>query len=137
MQKTKLGISVGLLGATIYFTSLVGGYTVPIFLTGYILLFEENEWLKKTSVKAVSLAVFFSLLITVLNFVPNTIDFVDSIFDIFNGDFHISFLTRLITAIIAAIEIAEKILFILLGIKALNQASISISIIDKLINKYM
>ena len=44
MQKTKLGISVGLLGAAIYFMGLFGGYLVAVLLAGYILMFEENEW---------------------------------------------------------------------------------------------
>ena len=57
MQKTKLGISVGLLGAAIYFTSLFSGYLVPVILTGYVLLFEENDWLRKNAVKAVALSV--------------------------------------------------------------------------------
>ena len=52
MQKAKLGISVGLLGAAIYFTSLFSGYLVPVILTGYVLLFEENDWLRKNAVKA-------------------------------------------------------------------------------------
>lgn len=53
MQKTKLGISVGLLGAIIYFTSLFGSsYLIAILLCGYILLVEDNPWLRKTSVKS-------------------------------------------------------------------------------------
>ena len=43
MQKTRLGISVGLLGAGVCFLGLVGGYLVTAILAGYILLFEENE----------------------------------------------------------------------------------------------
>ena len=55
MQKTKLGISVGLLGAAIYFTGLFSGYLVAVLLAGYVLMFEENEWLRKNAVKAVAL----------------------------------------------------------------------------------
>ncbi len=69
MQKTKLGISVGLLGAAIYFTSLFSGYLVPVILTGYVLLFEENDWLRKNAVKAVSLMVFFSFIVVVINLI--------------------------------------------------------------------
>lgn len=137
MQKTKLGISVGLLGAAIYFTCLFSGYLVPVVLTGYVLLREENEWLKKNAVKAVALLASFSLLTTIIYFIPNAISFIDNTFAIFNGSFHISFLSKVVTAVLSAIDIIEKVLFIGLGLKALNQGSISVPVVDKLINKYM
>lgn len=137
MQKTKLGISVGLLGAAIYFTSLFSGYLVPVILTGYVLLFEENDWLRKNAVKAVSLTVFFSFVIVVINLIPNTISFINYIVSIFGGNFHIAFISNLVNAVTSAIDIIEKVLFIGLGLKALNQGSISVPVVDKLINKYM
>lgn len=45
MQKTRLGISVGMLGAAIYLTGLFSGYLVVVLMVGYVLLFEENSWL--------------------------------------------------------------------------------------------
>ena len=55
MQKTKIGMTVGLLGAAIYFIGLFSGYLTVVLLIGYVLLFEENEWLRKSAVKAVAL----------------------------------------------------------------------------------
>lgn len=137
MQKAKLGISVGLLGAAIYFTSLFSGYLVPVILTGYVLLFEENDWLRKNAVKAVSLTVFFSFVIVVINLIPNVISFINYIVSMFGGNFHIAFISNLVNAATSAIDIIEKVLFIGLGLKALNQGSISFPVVDKLINKYM
>ena len=77
MKKTKLGISVGLLGAAIYFMGLFSGYLVVVLLAGYVLLCEDNEWLKKSAVKAVSVMALFSFLITVVNLVPNAISVID------------------------------------------------------------
>ncbi len=137
MQKTKLGISVGLLGAAIYFTSLFSGYLVPAILTGYVLLFEENDWLRKNAVKAVALMVFFSFIVVVINLIPNAISFIDYIASIFGGNVYIAFISNLVNAITSAIDIIEKVLFIGLGLKALNQGNISFPVVDKLINKYM
>lgn len=137
MQKAKLGISVGLLGTAIYFTSLFSGYLVPVILTGYVLLFEENDWLRKNAVKAVSLTVFFSFVIVVINLIPNVISFINYIVSMFGGNFHIAFISNLVNAATSAIDIIEKVLFIGLGLKALNQGSISVPVVDKLINKYM
>lgn len=61
MKKTKLGISVGLLGASIYFMSMISTLGL-IIMAGYVLLFEENPWLKKSAVKAVFITVAFSLI---------------------------------------------------------------------------
>lgn len=137
MQKTKLGISVGLLGAVLYFMGLFSGYMVVVLLAGYVLLFEENEWLRKTAVKAVSVMVVFSFLITVVNLIPNAISLIDYIVSMFGGSFYIAFISNLVNAVVAALNIIEKLLLLGLGMKALNQGSISVPVVDKLINKYM
>lgn len=137
MQKTKLGISVGLLGAAIYFMGLFSGYMVAVVLAGYVLLFEENSWLRKSAVKAVSVMVLFSLLIAVLNLVPNAISFIDDVVSIFGGNFYVAFLSNLISAAVAALNIIEKLIMIGLGVKALTQGTIAVPVVDNLINKYM
>ena len=50
MQKSKLGISVGLLGALIYFAGLINPLAM-IVLVGYVLLKEENPWLRKAQLR--------------------------------------------------------------------------------------
>lgn len=137
MQKTKLGITVGLTGAAIYFMGLFGGYLVTMLLAGYVLLFEENEWLKKSAVKAVALMVFFSVLVTGINLLPNTISFINNVFSIIGGSFGISIISKLVTVLVSGIDIIEKLLFIGLGLKALNQGTISVPVVDKLVSKYM
>ena len=137
MQRTKIGISVGLLGASIYFLGLFSGYLVPVLLTGYVLLFEGNEWLRKTAVKAVSLMVIFSLAVAVINFIPDVFNFIDDIFSMFGGRFRVTFISGLISAITSAIDIMKKVLFIGLGFNALSQGTISVPAVDKLIDKYM
>ena len=54
MQKAKLGISVGLLGAAIYLTALSGSLLGLLVLAGYVLLVEDNQWLRLSAVKAVA-----------------------------------------------------------------------------------
>lgn len=137
MQKTRLGISVGLLGAAIYFMGLFSGYLLAVLLAGYVLLFEENSWLRKNAVKAMSVMAVFSLLITVLNLVPNAIGFINAVVSIFGGSFYVAFLSNLISAAVAALNIIEKLLIIGLGVKALTQGTIAVPVVDNLINKYM
>lgn len=137
MQKTRFGITVGLLGAAIYFMGLFGGYLVTALLVAYVLLFEENQWLKKSAVKSVALMVLFSLLSVLVHLIPNAISFIDDVVGIFGGSFYISFISSLANAVTSALNLIETVLFIGLGIKALNQGNIAVPVVDKLIDKYM
>lgn len=137
MQQTKLGISVGMLGAAIYLTGLFSGYVVAILMTGYVLLFEENGWLKRSAVKAVSLMVFFSFITILINLIPNAVSCIGYIAAMFGGSFHVGFISNLVSAVTSAIDIIEKLLFIGLGIKALNQGTIAVPVVDKLVSKYV
>lgn len=137
MQKTKLGISVGMLGAGLYFMGLFSGYMVTVLLAGYVLLCEENEWLKKAAVKAISVMVLFSFVSAIINLIPNAMSFIDSIVSMFGGNFYIAFISNLINAVVTALNVIEKLLLLGLGVKALNQGTIAVPVVDGLINKYM
>lgn len=137
MQKTRFGISVGMLGSAIYLTGLFSGYLVAVLLTGYVLLFEENVWLKRSAVKAVALMVFFSFITVLINLIPNVMSCISYIAAMFGSSFYISFISNLVSAVTSVIDIVEKLLFIGLGVKALNQGTIAVPVVDKLISKYM
>ncbi len=137
MQKTRLGISVGMLGAAIYLSGLFGGYVAILLLAGYTLLFEENIWLKKSAVKAVALLLFFSFLSVIIQFIPDVLDLARNITAIFDDMFGMTALDYIVSAIVGIIDIVKKILFLLLGIKALSQGTVTVPVVDNLINKYM
>ena len=89
MQKTKLGITVGALGAITFFAGFFGGYLAAIVLAGYALLFEENAWLKRSVVKAVVLMVFFSVTVSIFEAFRTCLDPLKFILTlIFDGVLH-------------------------------------------------
>lgn len=137
MQKTKLGISVGLLGAAVFLACFFGGCTVAVIMVGYILLFEENAWLKRSAVKGVALMFGFLVLSALISLIPNVMTLIDSFVNIFGGHFYINFISSIVNVVNTAITIIQKLLFIVLGIKALNQGTVKIPVIDSLLNKYM
>lgn len=137
MQKTKLGISVGLLGAALYFMGLFSGYMVTVLLAGYVLLFEENKWLRNAAVKAVAVMVLFSFVSAIINLIPNAMSFIDYIVSMFGGNFYVGFISNLVNAVVTALNVIEKLLLLGLGVKALNQGTIAVPVVDGLINKYM
>ena len=137
MQKTKLGISVGLLGAALYFMGLFSGYMVTVLLAGYVLLVEENKWLRNAAVNAVAVMVLFSFVSAIINLIPNAMSFIDYIVSMFGGNFYVGFISNLVNAVVTALNVIEKLLLLGLGVKALNQGTIAVPVVDGLINKYM
>lgn len=137
MQKTRFGLHVGLMGAAIYLMGFYGGYLVAVLLAGYVLLFEGNEWLRRSAVKAVALMVCFSIAATLIYLIPNAINVLDGFVGIFGGSVYINAISSLASAVGSALDIVEKVLFIGLGLKALTQGNIAVPVVDKLINTYM
>lgn len=137
MQKTKMGISVGVLGSAIYFLGLFSGYTVILLLVGYVLLFESNEWLRKSAVKAVMVMLFASIAMAVLNFIPEAVDFIDSLAGMFGGYVSASILLKIVNMLAGIVEMVENVLLLVLGIKAVNQGTVNIPVLDKLIARHM
>lgn len=137
MQKTKLGITVGALGAITFFAGFFGGYLAAIVLAGYALLFEENAWLKRSVVKAVVLMVFFSVTVAIINVIPDLLEFVGNIASVFNGSFSIIKVNQVVNVLVSGLNLVEKVLFLGLGVKALSQGTIVIPFIDKKVSKYI
>lgn len=135
MQKTKLGIPVAIMGAALYFSGLFSGYLIAIILTAYVLLMEDNLWLKKAAVKAVALMMGFSILQALLGLVPGLVNFIDDIFNIFGGNFSVRFVTNIITMLRSGLSLVQTVVFLILGLKALNQGTIPVPVVDKLVDK--
>ena len=137
MEKTKLGISVGLMGAALYFLGLFSSYIVAVLLAGYVLLFEDNAWLKKSAVKAVAVLAIFSFATAVVNLLPNAVNLINDFVAIFGGHFYLSFLSNLVGFVTTALNLLEKLLLLGLGLTALNQGTLPVPFVDGLINKHM
>lgn len=137
MQKTRLGISVGLLGAAIYLVGLFGGYVAMVVLAGYTLLFESNGWLRRSAVKAVVLMVAFSALNAVLGLIPDCFSAIGEVVVLGGGEFQLVLLNHLFSALIQLVDVVKKVLFLVLGAKALRQSTVVIPAVDEFISSYM
>ena len=104
---------------------------------GYILLFEENAWLKRTAVKGVALMIGFSLLSVFVDVIPMAIDFVDGFFNLFNATFYVTLVSKVVAILHNVQTIAELVLFLVLGFKALKLETVRIPVIDPLLDKAM
>ena len=117
MQKTKLGVSVAVLGAAMYLLGLVGGYIPTLLMAGYVLLFEENSWLKKAAVKVLAVMLCFSFAGVVLGLLPSAVGVLNATLGVFG------------------VGGIQSVLLILLTIKALTQGTVAVPVVDELVDK--
>ena len=135
-EKTSIGIPVGLMGAALYFTILVGGQTPFLILAAYVFFVDKNEWLKRTAVKAFALDVVFAIASYLLGIVPDLTSMIGDIIRIFDSSnystFSIPFISPLVSVLRDCVYIIEKVFFILLGFSAMKKSDIAIAAIDKI-----
>lgn len=136
MQKTKLGLSVGIVAALAYLCGLMSGYVALIILAGYVLLKEDDKWLKYSVVKAIAVAAVFDVIITIINLLPDFLDWISSCVSLGSGYFSYTTFSSVISIIVSALRILKTIFFIILIFKALKQETINIPIVDDLITKH-
>lgn len=134
MEKTKLGISVGLLGAALYFTGIFN-FIVLILLAGYVLIFETNEWLRKSALKAVIVVIIFSIVSTLIGISNNILSILNIPLSLIRIPFRLSWPFGIDSILLNILSIAEKLLLLLLGFTAFSQGSLSLGPIDKIIDK--
>jgi hypothetical protein len=142
-MKTKLGISAGIIGAAVCFLGLFDGYVAMLVIALYVLMIEENPWLRRTVVKAVAICLFFSLLVAFINFIPNVVEFIRELLNIFNKQIEGTllsitlFMSKISNFAITVINIIKKIIMLMLGFAALNQGTVKFKSVDRLLSKHM
>lgn len=134
-MKSKLGVSVGVLGAVTYMLVLTGFDLVALLLVGYILLREENEWLKKSVVKAVVLSLVFTFISYAVNLIPSLLGWVSNLIDIFGSPLNYGVVSSIIGLITSGLSIVKVVLFLILAVKALSQSNVSVPVVDSIVNK--
>ena len=138
MEKTKLGISIEMLGAILYVSVALFGYFGLLVVGGYIVFIEKQEFLKKCVVKAVVLMLGFTLLSTVIGIIPKilyfgmeTDTFLDGVYLYLSGTYQV------VAMILVILNFIRMALFVWLGVKAWKKQNGAIPIVDKFIEKYM
>lgn len=137
-MKSRLGVSVGLLAAAAYFSGLFSGF-VPLFLVaGYILLREDNDWLRWSAVKAVLVCLLFAGITAVINLIPSLTSSLYYLSMIFSDDpFRISKLDNLIGLILQLVDIVKTIVLLLMGFRALHQGNLPLGKVDQAASKHL
>jgi len=141
MEKTKLGISTGLLGAVLYVLGLANTLALVV-LVGYVLLRESNETLKKMAIKSLAIVLCFTVISAILGLAGNVYDISDSSLKIVTSilssfNFRINWFYQLISIARATLSAIETILLLLCAAKALKMEDAGIGPVDNFLNKYI
>ena len=137
MEKTKLGISVGLFGALLYAIGLWGGYFLTIAAVAYVLIREESAWLRKTAVKALALTFLFPLISVFIGVIPDLVGLVANVMSLFDEAFSMEMVRDIENILRSILNIVEYVIFILLGILALGNKTVRLPLVDGAIEKHV
>ena len=133
MEKTKLGMSVGLTAALLYFLGLLNTVAM-IVAVGYVLIAESNIWLKKSAIQATVIVVFFNLVSVVLGVGDNLF----GIFNIILGRLTIiDYPWGIDTILLAIVSIVRVVLLLILGFMALGGKGFNLPVIGDFVDKHM
>ena len=136
MYKTRIGISVGLFAAGLYFMGLLGLFPM-VLIAGYALLFEENAWLRRAAIKAVAVVVGFMVLNAMIGLLGNSASLIGDFFNLFSRHFNMMRFISFISILRNIVSIAQVLVLLLLGFKAIKHNDINIGLIDNTINRHM
>lgn len=135
MEKSKIGVSVGLLGAMMFFMGTIN-ILAAIIIAGYVLIKEENQWLKKAAVKMLIVIATFGVLLSCMNLVDNVLDVINVMINWFTYK-NIRLPLGIDNIYRYACYFIEDALLLLLGFKALSMGTVKLGFFDKIINKHV
>ena len=137
MEKTKLGISIKLLGGALYFIALLG-MTPLLIAAGYALIMEENQWLKRVAVKAVGVVIFFTILSSTVGLLSSSTSFLNNFILLFRDrPLNLATIMRITSLLQNTISILQTLCLLLLGFRAMNMRDVGVGPVDGAINKNM
>lgn len=135
MEKTNFGISIKLTSALMLLICLFGGYIPAIIFAGYILLKEENTWLKKNTLGALFLLVVFSALSYLINLVPDFVYLTDNFVGLFGGYCDASVLQNIINMINNILDIVKTVMFLLFALKIFKGKEVTLPFTQKIFER--
>lgn len=135
MEKTKLGIPVGVFAAIIYFIAVIGGYNsliVLILALGYVMMKEDNQWLKKAVFKALAIFLAYYVFVELLGLFDSILSLPSTLT---NGKMKAIVIPfNFINIIESLLSLVRYALLLFLGFSAFKQKDLPIASIDNVLN---
>jgi hypothetical protein len=138
MEKSKLGISLCLMGALVFLSGYLG-ITALVLVGGYVLLKEEDQKLKKSVAYAVVMYLAFLAASMVISLIGNVFDILNFKSWMYSVDVIsaiYSFIRAVLSTLSSILDVAEKVAFGLFAACALIGKDIKIAFLDKFVEKH-
>ena len=136
MEKTKLGLNVGMMAALVYLVCNFAGYTIALLLVGYVLLMEDNAWLKKCALKGALIMIGLSVCSSVINLIPNIISIPLDLLNIFGFNLYFNFMYEITNLLYNLVSLAETVVLLMLSLKAVSKVDFPVPVIDKVVEMF-
>lgn len=133
MEKTKLGLSVGVVGAAAFLLYQFGGYTPALLLVGYVLLCESDTGLKKSVLSATVIALGYSLVNYVIYLFPNVTGLLTSFLNIFGVHPELYIIDRIFNFLGTVVAFLKGLLMVFLAGMSLLNKPVELPFLKKLI----
>lgn len=136
MLKSKLGISIALVGAAMYFLGAIS-FIPAVLLAGYVLIAEQNEWLRRQAAKMIGVVIVFGLLSIAVGWLDDAASVLNIIVGWFDDDVYIRIPANLTSLCQYAISLAREIFLLVMGFMALGMKGVKLGVVDKQLDKFM
>lgn len=142
-MKAKIGLHVGFLACLGFLAAQFGGWVPATLFVGYVLLCEENDFLKMSALKALLVVVAANVLTFLIGAIPNILfELFDWVARIFGAKSSFSSLAgaakfeQICNFLSWIVTTCKTVLMIVLAFMACRIKTIKLPVIDDLINKY-
>ena len=130
--RTRLGITVGMLGAAIYVSALISPVVLGL-LAIYVLFLEENHWLKASAIKAVICYLGFFVVFQVIDGINYFLSIINRMMSMVHWYPDLSFPG----SITDALSICRIVSFLVVAFGALKMRDLRIDRIDEFVETHM
>ncbi len=142
-MKSKLGIHIGFLACICFLVAQFGGLIPLILLAGYILLCEENYFLRMSALKAVLIVLTASVLSALCTLIPDVLfNLFDKISRSFGAETYfnnlkaVSKIDQIFSFMAWLVSICKLLLLLALAFLAVKIKTLPVPFVDKLYDKY-
>ena len=128
MEKTKLGISVSLAAALLYFLGLINMVAL-IVAVGYVLIAEKDQWLRKAAVQSLAITLGYQIISSVLGVGNRLFGFINDIIQNFVYSFHIGYPLNIDSILLGLAGLLQAVLLLVLGFMALAHKDFNLPLV--------
>jgi hypothetical protein len=144
MYKTKLGMTNCMAAGIIFLLALITSFQTSsiifawpfVLLVAFVLVKENDLWLKASAIKAVLVLVAFLLIPICFSFIYNIMDFINFFLNLADVQ-AISDGYDIIGFFINIFNIIEKVVLLILALLAFKGKTIKLPVIDSAIRKHL